>query len=230
MTRPVLAQAAAGVAAPSGTAPASGSVQPVITNDRVFGVLPNYRTGNLKDPYRPLSAKKKYYIGYKDSTDYPLFVLGGVLAGFGQLVNQHPDFHQGLKGYAHRYVTSTADQLIGNMLTESIMPSLLRQDPRYFRMGEGSGKSRFVYAATRIFVAKNDKGKWGFNYSEVLGNTASAAIGNLYYPHERSLIDNFQRVYSQLATDALSQVFKEFWPDIHQAMHRKKTAAIAPPH
>jgi hypothetical protein len=230
LTPMAMGQAAPAQVSPAGTpaanaTPAPGepvSTKAAITNNRVFGVLPNYRAGNLNAPYSPLSVKIKYYIGYKDSTDYPIFVLGGLLSGFGQAFDQHPDFGQGLKGYGHRYWTSTADQLIGNMMTESIMPSLLRQDPRYFRMGEGSTKKRLVYSATRIFVAKSDKGKWGFNSSEVLGNTVSAVVGNLYYPQERSVNDNIQRIYTQLATDAISQVFKEFWPDIRKSLGHKK--------
>src|SRR5262249_53592498 len=103
-----------------------------------------------------------------------------------------------------------------------ILPSLFRQDPRYLRKGDGSKKSRIAYAATRIFVAKSDRtGKWGFNYSEVLGNSMVAGLGNAYYPGERKLPDNIQRLYTQLGTDAVSQILKEFWPDIKRKLHRK---------
>src|SRR5437764_989423 len=102
-------------AAPGTTAPiiAPEPVSPTSTpiDKRVFGVLPNYRSGNLSDPYQKLSVEKKFYIGYKDSTDYPIFALGGFLSGIAQITNQHPDFGQGLKGYGHRYWTSTSDQL-----------------------------------------------------------------------------------------------------------------------
>ena len=42
---------------------------------------------------------------------------------------------QGLKGYGKRYAAGFADQAIGNFMTGAIYPSLLRQDPRYFRTG-----------------------------------------------------------------------------------------------
>jgi len=63
-------------------------------------------------------------------------------------------------------------------------------------------------------VARSDKGNWTFNFAEVSGNAISAAVGNAYYPHERKLGDNVQRFYSQMATDAFSQILKEFWPDL----------------
>jgi hypothetical protein len=183
-------------------------------NNRVLGVLPNYRTAEESAPFTPLSVRRKFYIGYKDSTDYPIFFVAAALAGLGQMTDQHPEFGQGMKGYGKRLGGSVADQLVGNFMTESVMPSLLRQDPRYFRRGQGSVLSRTSYAASRVFIARSDKGNWTFNYSEVTGNAISAAVGNAYYPHERKLGDNLQRFYSQLATDAFSQILKEFWPDV----------------
>jgi hypothetical protein len=185
-----------------------------VANDRVLGVLPNFRSAEESDPFTPLSVRRKFYIGYKDSTDYPIFFVSAALAGLGQMVDQHPQFGQGMEGYGKRLGGSVADQLVGNFLTEAVMPSLFRQDPRYFRRGHGSALSRTGYAASRVFVAKSDKGKWAFNFSEVSGNVISAAVGNAYYPHERKLGDNLQRFYSQMATDAFSQILKEFWPDL----------------
>ena len=94
------------------------------------------------------------------------------------------------------------------------MPALFRQDPRYFRRGRGGIWSRTGYAASRVFVARNDRGNWTFNAGEVIGNAMAAGIGNAYYPGERNLGDNFQRFYTQMATDSFSQILKEFWPDI----------------
>src|SRR5262249_2201873 len=118
---------------------------------------------------------------------------------------------------------SFADQAIGNMLAEGVMPSLLHQDPRYFRRGAGSGstKSRLGYAVSRIFVCKNDRGNWTINASELLGNAAGAAISNAYYPDTRTAQDNAQKFLIQLGTDALSQVGKEFWPDIKRKWFSK---------
>ena len=191
-------------------------------NNRVLGVLPNYRTAEESDPFSPLSVRRKFYIGYKDSTDYPIFILAAGLAGLSQAMGSHERLGSGWEGYGKRLGTSVADQLVGNFMTESVMPSLLHQDPRYFRRGRGSVLGRTGYAASRILVAKNDTGKWAFNFSEVSGNVISAAVGNAYYPHERKLGDNIQRFYSQMATDAFSQILKEFWPDVKRKFSRHK--------
>ena len=196
-------------------APDSPSVsQPSAAPGRVLGILPNYRSGEESDPFTPLSVRRKFYIGYKDSTDYPIFFVAGGLAVLGQMTDQHSEFGQGVKGYSERLGGSVADQLIGNFLTESIMPSLLREDPRYFRRGHGGVLARTGYAASRVFVARTDHGNQTFNFAEVSGNAMGAVIANAYYPGERRLGDNVERFYSQMATDAFSQVLKEFWPDI----------------
>ena len=188
---------------------------------RAYGVLPNYRTADGNLPFEPITAKYKMTIAAKDSFDGPLWIIGGIFAGIYHLENQNPSFGQGFKGFAHRYVTSFGDQAIGNMMTEGVMPSILHQDPRYFRRGTGSTKSRLAYALTRIFVCKNDRGHWTFNSSEVLGNAVGAAISNAYYPDTRTVHDNVQKLGIQLGTDALSQVLKEFWPDVKRKWFNK---------
>ncbi|HME08480.1 MAG TPA: hypothetical protein VKG25_15600 [Bryobacteraceae bacterium] len=181
---------------------------------RILGVLTNYRTANMDAAASPMTAGGKMTIAAKDSFDYPSYLLAIATSGFGQLANDNASFGQGVKGYAHRYVTGVADQVIGNMLTEGIMPSLLHEDPRYFRMATGPGWTRLRYALTRTLVTRTDAGSTRLNYSEIIGNGIGAGIGNAYYPDGRHLGDNFQRWGTQIATDTLSNVIKEFWPDV----------------
>ena len=219
------------VPSPSATSPATqpGQTQkgqePV--DKRVFGVLPNYRTANESAVYTPISVEHKFVIGLKDSFDYPLVLVGAAYAGLGQLTNQHPAFGQGLAGYARRLGTGYADQAIGNMMTEAIYPSLLREDPRYFRRGYGSIKSRTWYALTRVMVTKTDSGGTRFNFSEWVGNSTAVAISNSYYPDEHTATDGVTKLLTQVGTDAISQVMKEFWPDIKRRWFHKNQATAA---
>ena len=188
---------------------------------RVFGVLPNYRTVNESAIYTPIGSKQKFIIASKDSFDYPLVLLAGAIAGLGQLTDQDPSFDQGLAGYGRRLGTGYADQAIGNMMTEAIFPSFLHEDPRYFRRGTGTTWSRTYYAATRIFVTRTDSGGKRFNFSEVLGNATGVAISNAYYPDNRTATDNAEKLAQQLGIDAVSQVLKEFWPDIKRRLFQR---------
>jgi len=194
---------------------------------RVLGVLPNYRTANETAVYTPITVKQKFAIASKDSFDYPLIMLGAAIAGVGQLTNDNPSFGQGAAGFARRFGTSYADQAIGNMMTEAIFPSFLHEDPRYFRRGYGSMWSRTFYAASRVFLTRTDAGNWRFNYSEVLGNATAVAISNSYYPDNRRVGANVEKLGQQIGIDASSQVLKEFWPDIKRKFfqHHKDEAS-----
>ena len=196
-------------------APADGGA------NRVFGVLPNYRTADASQEGTVLTAHQKLVIASKDSFDYPLVFLAGALAGLGQLTDQQPSFGQGMKGFGHRLATNYADQSMGNMFTEGVFPVLLHEDPRYFRRETGPIKSRAFYALTRVMVTQKDSGGARFNYSEWLGNASAVAISNAYYPDTRTFADNGAKLLMQVGTDAVSQVLKEFWPDIKRKLFHK---------
>jgi hypothetical protein len=207
-------------------APQAGVPPAQQIDKRIFGVLPNYRTADGSAPFAPISAKRKFYIAAKDSFDYPVYFLSGAFAGLYQLENQNPSYGQGVQGYAKRLASSYVDQAVGNMMTEAIFPVLLHEDPRYFRVGPAGGSAwhRTRYALTRVFVARTDQGKWGFNYGEWLGNGTAVALSNLYYPADtRNVSDNVQKLGVQVANDAFSQVLKEFWPDWKRMLFKKKS-------
>ena len=187
---------------------------------RVFGVFPNNRTTEASLPFAPISAGRKMTIAFKDSFDWPVYITSGLFATLYQLEDQNHSFGQGMAGYAKRYATSYGDQMMGNMFTEGIIPALGHQDPRYFRLGEGTKKSRLGYALTRIFVARMDSGLNSFNFSEWGGNAIAVAISNAYYPDTRTAGDAAEKLMVQCATDAFSNVLKEFWPDVKRHLRR----------
>jgi len=187
--------------------------QPGTPDKRIFGVLPNYRTAESSADVEPLTTKQKFTIASKDSFDWPSYVLAGGLAGLSQLENSEASFGQGMKGYAKRYAGGVGDQIIGNMMTEAIFPTWLHEDPRYFRKGTGSAKSRLGYAIGRVFVTRTDDGGSRFNFSEWGGNATAVAISNAYYRDNRNWQDNTEKLVTSVGIDLFSDVLKEFWPD-----------------
>lgn len=185
-----------------------------VVNTRIFGVLPNYRTTDGRAEFSPLTSGQKLSIAAKDSFDWPVYFVTGAYALIYQAENQNPTFGQGLKGYAKRYGTTYGDMAIGNMVAEGFLPVLFHEDPRYFRSGDGSTGSRIGGALKQIVIGRKDSGAWGFNYSEFVGGAVATGISNLYYPSSRTASDNLQRFAFQIGNDALSNVLKEFWPDI----------------
>lgn len=191
---------------------------------RVLGVLPNYRTTNTKETYTPLRAKEKWLIAYHDTLDYTNFVLAAAFAGLHQADDAHPQFHQGIEGYARYYGTAYLDQSVGNFMTEGLFPVLLHEDPRYFRKGSGTFSSRLGFAVKQIFVTRTDAGGHRFNTSEWGGNALATAVQNVYYSDSRDAKDNLINWGTAVATDTASDILKEFWPDIKRKMFKKHTA------
>jgi len=205
--------------------PAETQPNPAPVEDKtVFGVIPNNRTTEASLPFEPISAKRKMTIAVKDSFAAPLGLTSSMFAGLYQFEDQNPSFGQGVAGYARRLGTSYIDLVVGNMMTEGVMPSLLREDPRYFRQGQGSKWSRLRSAFGQILVTRTDSGGRTFNLSEWGGNSVSVAFSNAYYPDTRTVSDNVTKLLLQCANDGVSNVLKEFWPDVKRYFDRRREA------
>jgi hypothetical protein len=148
---------------------------------RVLGIIPNFYI-SYDHHALPLSTKQKFELAWKSNVDPVTFAASGVIAGVEQARNSYGGYGQGAQGYAKRYGASYADGFIGNMIGGAILPSLLKQDPRYFYKGTGSTPSRILYALANAVVCKGDNGHWQADYSGILGSLAAGGISNLYYP------------------------------------------------
>src|ERR1019366_3520487 len=202
----------------------SAQPAPTVPDKRAYGVLPNNRSAEASDPFHALTAKQKLTIAAKDSFDGAVYPTAAIFSVVYQAENQNPSFGQGMKGYAQRVGAAFGDQMIGNMMTEGFAPALLHEDPRYFRLGLGSGGKRIFYAVSRIFVTPTDKNHMRFNFAEWGGNAVATAISNAYYKDGRNADDNMEKLLVQCGTDALSNVLKEFWPDVKRHFSKKKNA------
>jgi hypothetical protein len=201
----------------------AGQGQNTVNKDRLFGVLPNYATVENEHQFGPLTVKDKFKLTQDSMLDPVTFPFIGFVALLGQAENTEPSYGQGLIGYAKRYGTSYADSGIGTMMTTSVFPSLLHQDPRYFQLGRGTIVHRTLYSVGRIFITRNDSGSHGFNYSEIVGNAVAAGISNAYHPQDERTLSNTASVWAtDIMWDTASNVAKEFWPDIRRKLHHDR--------
>jgi len=187
----------------------------------IFGIIPNFRTSPTLDTYKPLTTREKYKLATDDAFDRGTIALAALFAGESQLTNANPSFGQGVKGYAHYLGTAYGDFFIGDYMTEAVYPSLLHQDPRYFRRGQGSVASRLRYSAGQIFLTHGDNGHTQFNVSEIAGNSTAVAISMAYYPENRDFADGISKLGVQLGVDMAANILKEFAPDITRHFHHK---------
>lgn len=188
---------------------------------RLFWIVPNYRTSPTLQNYEPLTPGGKFKIASQDAFDPGTIALAALFAGDSQLTNANRSFGQGMAGYGRYWGTAYGDFAIGDFMTEAIFPSILHQDPRYFRKGKGSGWSRLGYAMGQIFWTHADSGRSQFNFSEVIGNSAAVAISNAYYPDNRTAANGVSKLGMQLGVDMASNVLKEFWPEIERKVRRR---------
>jgi uncharacterized membrane protein YeaQ/YmgE (transglycosylase-associated protein family) len=101
--------------------------------------------------------------------------------------------------------------LVGTMVGGAILPSLLKQDPRYFYKGTGSTRSRILYALANAVICKGDNGHWQFDYSGILGDLAAGGISNLYYPaSSRSGGGLIENTLIGIGGSGVANLFQEF--------------------
>jgi hypothetical protein len=187
---------------------------PLHTSKRLFGIIPNYRADQFQEVYKPLTTREKYDIARKDSFDWPNYFLLAGYAFQSQIASGGFSHNGGIRGFGEFYGRAFGDNVIGAYVTEAMMPSLLHEDPRYFRLGAGPFWHRLFYAASRIVVTRADDGHHRLFVSELAGNAAVVAITTAYYPDSRTAADAFERYSQQLGNDAISNVLTEFWPDV----------------
>jgi hypothetical protein len=177
---------------------------------RIFGILPNFYISYAPHPV-PLSTKQKFELAWKTNFDPVTFAVTGIVAGVEQARNSFEEYGQGAEGFGKRYGANYADGFTATMIGGAILPSLLKQDPRYFYKGTGSVEARASYAIANAVICKGDNGKWQFNYSAIGGALASGGISNLYYPKDdRGAGLVFENAAIGIGATAIANLFQEF--------------------
>ncbi len=197
-------------------------------SQRVLGVVPLFGMTSRQNA-APLTAKQKLRLAGKTALDPFEFVAAGLQAGIGQATNEFEGYGQGAQGYAKRYGATLADELSSNFFANFAYPVLLKEDPRYFRLGEGSIKRRIGYSLEQEFVCHTDKGGRTFNFSNVLGAVSTGGLSNVYYPKgDRGFGLTMSRSAISLMYGSVGGLLDEFWPDIDRKLfHKNKKASAA---
>lgn len=190
---------------------------------RILGIIPNFRSVSMDEKLPPLSARTKFKLMLEDSFDYSSFIYVGILAGIAQQEGSYPEFQTGAPAYARYYWHDFADTLDGNLMTEFLVPTATREDPRYYTMGRGGFIRRSAYSISRLLITRTDGGGSSPNFSEIVGNGAAAGISCFYYPSpERTWTKTGQRWVTQVGLDGFSNIIKEFWPDVNAKLFHNK--------
>jgi hypothetical protein len=178
---------------------------------RILGVIPNFYV--TYNPHAvPLDTKQKFELAWKATIDPVNFGVTGAVAGIEQATNAYSGYGQGAEGYGKRYGANYADFLTSTFIGSALLPSLLKQDPRYFYKGTGSVRARLMYAMASAVICKGDNGRWQANYSAIAGSLAAGGISNLYYPttNRNGVSLTFENALIGIGSSALANTIQEF--------------------
>ncbi len=120
-------------------------------------------------------------------------------------------------GLTDHYQLAFIQKQSSTFLGKYLYPSSLKQNARYYASTSDSFMGRASYAASRIFVTRDDSGKGKLNTRYFLGMLTSVVIHTAYRPYRmRSTSDTFNNFGSTIGSDAGMNVFHEFGPGIRQ--------------
>jgi hypothetical protein len=205
--------------------PAGAPAQQPDNPKRILGIIPNFQTTNDKSATpKALTPKEKYTLAYHQIFDVSAHIGNALQAGIQQATNGEPHYGEGWGAYAERFAAAEGDQFSSSFLIYGFLPSILHDDPRYFRRGHGSPGSRLWYAITRTVVTRTDAQTPTFNAPLVFGQLGQAGISNLYYPkQDRNVEGTFTTWGVNLAYNSMYNVLKEYYPDFLRILkHRKR--------
>jgi hypothetical protein len=178
---------------------------------RILGVIPNFFVTYDHNAV-PLNARQKYELAFRTLIDPETigvdFLSSGVQQGTGGLKG----YGNGSRGYAKRFAAAYGTGSIDTMLGSAVLPSLFKQDPRYFYKGTGTIRQRALYAMSMSVLCKGDNGHWQYNYSGLLGGLAAGGISNLYYPpaNRNALGMTFENTAIGIGSSAVTNLVQEF--------------------
>ena len=204
-------------------APANQEVAPEKQQPkRILGVMPNFRAVSAGTHPPPPTPKQSFILATRNSFDYSSFIFVGVTSLMAEGTNAHPQLGKGIGGFGEYYWRGLVDKTDGNYLVLFALPTVFHQDERYYAMGQGGLWKRGTYAASRVVITPNYHGHNSFNISELLGRGIAQGISAAYYPSQARTGEALATKYAYaIGRDALTNVFREFWPDIAtHVLHR----------
>jgi hypothetical protein len=107
----------------------------------------------------------------------------------------------------------------GDFFEKYLYPSLLKRRLNYRPAPGDSLMGRATYAASHIFVTRDESGKGRLNTSYFMAVLTTAAVHSAYRPYyRRSASQPFNDFGSAIGNDAGMNLFREFGPSLQQLM------------
>lgn len=176
-------------------------------------------TINKGEKVRPFTKADKIHYAWEEEWSPFTIFDGAWSAGYEQLRNGNPRFGSDSAGYGERFGAAMFRQGTYRLFGDGVFPALLHEDPRYYRIAEGSLWFRAIRSARQVVWDHRDNGSRGIAYSTVMGEVVSNTLPLTFYP-SKSVTTNATLISigTSLADDAAMKLFREFLPDVFQAV------------
>lgn len=208
----------------------AAAIKGAFSHDNLVKMARNFKPGQpLPDApsYVPLTKQQKFDLFLRQSRSFD--TVSGAM--FDSLISQatgaYPTFGGGMGGYGKRLAASMAGAEGAAFFGTFLFPTLLHQDPRYFRSPDTSISNRLAYAASRVLIGRSDDGRSVVNTSLILSEFVQAAVSNAYIPYRNeSVSGTIQNALFSLGSVAQARILTEFWPDIKSFVSHHEPAPI----
>jgi hypothetical protein len=138
-------------------------------------------------------------------------------ASYEQLVDSDPKYGSDSGAYAARFGAAMAHSVSTRLIADGLFASAFHQDPRYYRIANGSIVHRGLRSALQALERRGDNGNEEINYSGLLGRGASAALVLAYYPPVSQTTKVVLTTWGlSIASDAGGDLVLEFLPDLRR--------------
>ncbi len=155
---------------------------------------------------------QKFELTWKGFVDPVAFISTAVGAAIDRARNLNKGFGPGAPGYLKSYGASYADFATERVIGKVLMPTLFKQDPRYFYKGTGSKRARFFYAVSRSVMCRGDNKEPQVCYSSLISHIGADVLTNYYYPpiDRDSARQVFETTAIGIGGRAVQNLFQEF--------------------
>src|SRR6476620_7460553 len=182
------------------------------------------KTAPSLNEWQPLTAREKFNVFLHSTYSPRTFANAAIDEAADRAKGKHlnREYETGFRGVGQRYGINLATNATDVFFQRFLFPTLLKQDPRYFRNPDLPFFQRALYAMSRVVITRTDNGGQTFNSSRILSIAASRAVADLYVPGERQGMNPIGACVSfTLLRDAGMNLAHEFWPDVRRKfLHR----------
>jgi hypothetical protein len=162
-----------------------------------------------------LSAPDKLVLSFGEVAR-PVTLLPALYsASYEQLFNTDPKYGHDAGAFGEKFGASMLRSASVRVFSDGILAAAFHQDPRYYRIAQGSIVHRGLLSARQALIRRKDDGTAQINYSGILGRAAAAAMVVAYYPEPSvtaKVVGN--SFWTSIATDAGGNLVLEFLPNI----------------